>query len=151
MRVMLDSHIHDLIVGNPALREVVDTAQAAGKLTLVSTHVQHDELSRISDEQKRDAVLGIPVESQPTKGIVWGVSSWKGAHWGDKADGQIINHIMKGKLADAEDALIAATAAKTADVLVTNDGRLRKRIRSSGSPLRVWTSEEFASWLQSLA
>jgi hypothetical protein len=148
MRVMLDSMVHDLVVADEALLTLLNAKVAAGALTLLSTHVQHDELSRIPDQQKRDSVLSVPVTRTVTRGMIWDVSQWDECTWGDDEGAEILDHVMNGNIVHAEDALIGATADAAADVLVTQERRLGNRLRAAGSQLPIWTFEEFAVWLR---
>jgi len=151
MRIMIDSMIYDLIVADSAVQADIEAAMARGSLTLVSTHIQRDQLSHIPDEIKRLAVLGIPVEQVPTSGAIWGISKWGEATWGNSRSDTMIAHVVNGGSNHHEDALIAATAEQTVDLLVTEDGRIPKRVRASGSPLATCSFAEFKQLLGSLA
>ena len=148
MRVMLDSNVHDLVVADQAVLTAVKQRIADGLLTLVSTHVQRDELS-LAPEPKREALLAVYgiAEKVSTAGAVWDVSKWDESSWGsDAVKASIVAH-MAGNAKHAEDALIAATAADEADVFVTNETRLASRIKRAGFAIKVWTWSEFADWL----
>jgi predicted nucleic acid-binding protein len=148
MRIMLDSNVHDLIANDQSVLSAIQQRIADGRLTLVSTHVQRDELSRAL-EPKRAALLEIYGldESVSTTGAVWDVSSWDECSWGtDEANASIVE-LMSANPNHAEDALIAATAAGEADALVTNETRLASKIRRAGFSVKVWSWSEFVAWL----
>jgi hypothetical protein len=148
MRIMLDSNVHDLVLADQVALSVIKQRIADGRLTLVSTHVQRDELS-LAPEPKREALLAIygMAEKVSTTGAVWDVSKWDESSWGsDAVNASIVAH-MAGNTKHAEDALIAATAADEADVLVTNETRLASKIQRAGISVEVWSWSEFVAWL----
>lgn len=57
-RVMFDSNAYDEILRHGDV-ERLRALIAAGKLIIVTTHVQEDELRQIADAEKRMALLGI--------------------------------------------------------------------------------------------
>jgi hypothetical protein len=60
MRVMLDTMGYDkLIADHVALRRVLSSIRA-GRLSIISTHIQRDQLQRIPDPAKRTQVFAIP-------------------------------------------------------------------------------------------
>jgi hypothetical protein len=130
MRIMLDSNVHDLIVADQAALCAIKRRLADGRLTLVSKHVQRDELS-LAPEPKREALLAIYglAEHVSTAGAVWDVFKWDESIWAtDEVSASIVT-MMAGNQSHAEDALIAATAAGEADVLVTNEARLASKMQ----------------------
>ncbi|NEU97504.1 hypothetical protein [Bradyrhizobium uaiense] len=148
MKIVLDSNVHDLVVDDQVALSAMQRRVAEGRLTLVSTHVQRDELSR-APEPRRAALLAIcgMVEKVSTSGAVWDVSNWDESSWGsDSVNASIVAH-MAGNTKHAEDALIAATAADEADVLVTNDARLASKIQRAKISVKVWSWSEFVAWL----
>ena len=82
MRIMLDSNVHDLVAADQAVLAAIRQRIADGRLKLVSTHVQRDELS-VAPKQKRAALLAIYELSEKvsTTGAVWDVSSWDECNW----------------------------------------------------------------------
>lgn len=145
---MLDSNVHDLVVANRATKDAIVTAIRGGRLTLVSTHVQRDELS-CAPATKRDALLDIYklAEIVPTSGAVWDVSRWDESTYVADEVNASIDALMAGNSKHAEDALIASTAAAAADVLVTNEIRLASKINGAGFPVSVWSWDQFVAWL----
>ena len=148
MLIMLDSNVHDLIAANDWALNSIKQRIAENRLKLVSTHVQRDELS-LAPEQKRAALLEIYglADKVPTNGAVWDKSSWDECNWGTEEVNASIVALMSGNPNHAEDALIAATAAGEADVLVTNETRLASKIQRAGFSVKVWSWSEFVAWL----
>lgn len=147
-RVMLDSNVHDLIVANPATRDAINRRINDGRLRLIATHVQRDELSR-APADRRDALLCVYGQaiSVNTKGAIWDVSNWDEANYGTDDENASIDAMMSGNPKHAEDALIASTASGEADALVTNETRLASKIQRAGFSVKVWSWNEFVAWL----
>jgi hypothetical protein len=148
MRIMLDSNVHDSIAADLAVLEAIRKRIEDGQLTLVSTHIQRDELSR-APEPKRTALLAIYDLTQtiPTTGAMFDVSHFDEASWGtDEASASAVL-LMAGNLKHAEDALIAATASTEADALVTHETRLASKIERAGFPGEVWSWDRFVAWV----
>jgi len=55
---MLDSNVHDLVASDTATKDAILSGIRRGRLTLVSTHIQRDELTCAPDT-KREAPLDI--------------------------------------------------------------------------------------------
>jgi hypothetical protein len=132
-RIMLDSNVHDLIVADQQLKEAVLKRIADGRLKLIGSHVQRDELS-LAPLPKRNELLAIYELSDvaQTTGAVWDVSRWDQSTYGSDEVNTLIDALMCGNPKHAEDALIAATAAGEADLLVTNETRLASKIQRAG-------------------
>jgi hypothetical protein len=97
----------------------------------------------------------LPKVIVPTRGTILGVSQWSGATWGDGRDlGVALDDVRPdGESRDDthEDALIATTASGEADVLVTDDRGLAKRVRASGARCEVWTFAKLRRFVRRLA
>lgn len=148
MRIMLDTMIYDKIIETPGMTEQLNQLSMEGKIEILSTHIQEDELAAIPDKQKRTAVQAIRRREVPTSGAIWNVSKWGKATWGDGSSGGIaIADIRSPCKGHSHDALIGTTAARDVDVLVTDDGRLANRMRASKSPCQVWGFARFKAFL----
>ena len=147
-RVMLDSNVHDLIVADQQVKAAILKRIADGRLKLISTHVQCDELS-LAPSPKRDALLAIYElnDIARTTGAVWDVSRWDQSTYGSDEVNASIEALMASNPNHAEDALIAATASGEADVLVTNETRLASKIRRAGFAVDVWSWNRFLAWI----
>ena len=148
-RVVLDTQIYDMIVAVPGLPERLAHLRAAGSLVILQTHVERDELDAIPDEQKKAAVLAVPVTAMHTSGAVWGVSKWDQATWGGGSGDVKIDDVRSEAANHLRDALIASTAAASADSLVTEDKRLANRVRAA-SAFPVWDFAQFLAFVESL-
>ena len=149
MRIMLDSNVHDLIAADQAVLGALRKCIDEGRLKLISTHVQRDELSRTS-EPKRTALMAMYglTEGVSTTGAVWDVSRWDECSWASDEVSASIRALMAGNPKHAEDALIAATAACEADVLVTNETRLASKVQRAGLSVKIWSWGEFVASLR---
>lgn len=137
-RAMCDSMIYDEIVADPDV--LLRLRRPECPVVLVSTHVQDDEHANILDEAKRDAIANVPRVNVPTADFVIGFSRLDMARLGDGA----VYEGVRGKSKTskyARDGLIASSAKRDADVLVTEDRRLERRCRELG--VEVWRWRDF--------
>jgi hypothetical protein len=149
VKFMLDTHIYDLIVATSGLVDQVNGLVAAGKATILCTHVQDDELANILDAHKRAEVLRINRRRVPTAGAVFGLSRYGASTYGDGSTGGIaLDQVRSAARGHTKDALIASTASREADVLVTEDRRLVNRLRAISTSCQVWSFERFANYCQ---
>ncbi len=141
---MLDTMIYDKVVDTPGMLELLLRLVEEGEVEILATHIQEDELASIPDERKRAEVAKVPRQVIPTSGAVWGTSKWGGATWGDGSEGGVgIDEIRSEKRGHTHDALIATSASANVDVLVTDDNRLKNRLKDSDARCEVWTFKEF--------
>lgn len=146
LRVMLDSQIYDLIINETGMGPFLNQLSTDGKIKILTTHIQRDELNAITDEEKRKAIQDILTELVPTSGGVYGVSIYGQATYGDGSSGGFgINDVRSKSKNHTKDALIATTAARDADALVTEDTRLSKRLETLKSKCQIWNFETFKS------
>lgn len=151
MKFVLDSNIYDKIIATPGMVEVLTNLHESGKIEIIKTHVQEDELSRISDKIKQDLVLQVPGKKVPTEGAILGVSELGGANLGSGSGDIKLEDIRKGSLRHSRDALISATAEVKADALVTDEKRLPRKIVAIGSKLGVWDYSQFEEYINSIS
>lgn len=50
---MLDSNVFDHIVANDAVKAKVQTAVREGKIRIITTHIQEDELAEIPNKKRK--------------------------------------------------------------------------------------------------
>jgi hypothetical protein len=118
---LLDSNIFDKIVETPGAFRLVQRLVADGKIELVVTHIQEDELARITDEQKRQEIASVPRTVTPTAGFILDVSRLGMARLGDPVPIEAVRGGNWHKY--THDALIAAAALADGQVLVAEDRR----------------------------
>lgn len=151
MRIMLDSNVFDKVAAKPEIIHDLGLLTRTGELEIVSTHIQDDQLKKIPDRTKRDAVLGIPGRIVPTTEFVLDVSDLELSCLGNGEAGSLhYEDIRRGNPRHIEDALIALAAAHEADVLVTDDKRLGKKVKATASALQVWVSADLVAYIEDL-
>jgi predicted nucleic acid-binding protein len=131
MRLLFDTNIYDEILKVPGLSKTLSELVNAGKIVILQTHIQREELSRIQDVVKRSAALAIPAEPVATSGAVWDFSRFGEATFGDGSGDAKIDDLRSPTGGHIADALIGTTVAALADALVTEDKRLANRLRAS--------------------
>jgi len=151
MRFMLDTMIFDHIVDDPAFEKVVRDAAHSRSISIVSTHIQEDQIAAIPDDEKREAISRIPRTVVPTTGFALGVSRLGMAAFADDDTSATLERMGQRHLRNTMDALIAASAGDEADVIVTEDKTLRHRIRREGLNVPLLTFEEFRRQVSSLS
>ena len=148
MKIMIDSQIYDLVANTPGLAESLNALQRGGALTILSTHIQEDELASIKDAGKEARMAVIQRVQVPTAGGVYGVPKYDGGTYGDGSDSGIsIDEVRIPSKGHTRDALIATSASKHADVLVTEDGRLARRLNSLTPRCEIWSFSDFKEWV----
>ena len=144
-RVMLDTQIYDLIIATPDMVRRLNALTDAGTLEILSTFAQEEELAAIPDDGKRRDAFQIKRTRVPAAAGPWGLAPWGEFPWG--ADGSEaglpVSTIVSPKGKHWYDALIACTASGDADVLVTEDQRVRKRVAARGIRCAVWSFSQF--------
>jgi len=87
----------------------------------------------VDDHVKRARLEALLAQARliATRGFIWGKSRWGLARFGNDKGYNLVERI-RGTTWDrkTEDALIAATASNDADVFVTDDKRLARRLKS---------------------
>ena len=150
MRFMLDTMIFTHIVGDAAFATVVRDGARSGSVTIVTTHIQEDQIADIRDGEKREAISHIPRTVVPTTGFALDVSRLGMARFADEETSATIERIGRRHLGTVKDALIAASTRDEADAIVTHDKTLRRRIRREGLNVTLLTFEEFHRHVSSL-
>lgn len=151
MRLMLDTMIFTYIVDDAPLAEVVLDAARSGSITIVTTHVQEDQIAANPDREKREAISRIPRTVVPSTGFALDVSRLGMARLADEETSATIERIGQRHLKTVKDALIAASARDEADVLVTDDEKLRRRVVREGLNVPLLTFEQFRRHVWSLS
>jgi rRNA-processing protein FCF1 len=128
---MLDTDAFDYVIASSNRIEALRAAINAGRLEVVVTHVQEDQLAG-APQHKRDLYTQVPRRQVNTSAFVVGVSRLGKASVGGGATYNAVRTARK----HFEDGLIADTAKQVGAILVTGDGRLQKRARAE--KIEVW-------------
>jgi hypothetical protein len=155
-RITLDTDAVNRLADTPGLLDAAVRAHARGALVFVDTHIVGDQLAETPDAERRARLLdtwsAMPKVSVPTHGAVWNLSRWDKATWGDGADSGVTVPTMRTEgRGGLHDALIATTAAGAADVLVTNDDALAKRVRAAQVSCAVWSFGRLKGFIRAMA
>jgi len=153
-KIMLDTMEYDKLLNAPKTYERLLKLQSEGKIELLTTHIQRDEILAIGDVGKRGRleVLLVHARLLGTRGAIFDVSRFGLARFGDAEDHALIEHIRgAGWERKSKDALIVATAVKDANVFVTDDKPLTRRLKSYPSvKCDIINFEEFERRLANL-
>jgi hypothetical protein len=152
-RIVIDSMIVDLIMETPGLLESIRMAADRGALVIITTHIQVDQLAAAQGAEWREKLLAtydaLSNETIPTRGFVLGISRLDHARLGDGEESDVSLEMVKtGGRGGLHDALIAMTASRDADVLVTEDENLMKKARAAGVNCEIWTFQQFVAFVQ---
>ena len=139
---MLDTMIFDRIVATWGLTRRIRGLVEVGALTILTTHIQEDELAEIPSWWKRARIARIPRVRVPTSEFVWDVSRWDEARIGT---GEPLEQI-RGTKRHTKEGLIGATALVESAVLVTEERRLKRRASDTG--VTVWDFTQFRGWAE---
>jgi predicted nucleic acid-binding protein len=131
--IMFDTNEFDKLAAARDAYERLLALLSEGKIELLTTHIQRDEILAIENTTKKARLLALLSRARmiPTRGIVVGVSRYGQSRYGSDEDHKLIEHIRGERWdRDTNDALIAATAARDAEVFVTDDATLMRRLNS---------------------
>ncbi len=149
---MFDTQIYDLIIAIPNLTDCINCLSTNNKIEVLCTHIQNDELSKIPDHDKYVKVSLIKRKQVTTAGAIYGVSKYGAAKYGNgSSSGISIGQIRSPSGKHTKDALIATSASQYADVFVTEDGRLSKKLRGISASCEVWSFEKFKDYILGLS
>jgi hypothetical protein len=127
--------IYDKLVDEPDLLILVARLVSEGKVELLSTHVQADEIARTPDPERARQLMTVPAKKVATSGIVFGVSRFGEARFAER---EPYETLQGGNVTHSEDALIASTAQFEEATLVTEDRSLTSRARKQGIAVIGW-------------
>lgn len=146
-KIMLDTNQYDRLLAAPGTYDRLLRLLSEGKIELLTTHIQRDEVMGVGDTEKKARLEALLAHARliPTRGATFDVSKFDLARFGNDEDQNLIEHIRGTAWErNAKDALIAATASKDADTFVTDDERLARRLKSYPSTqCEVIDFEEF--------
>jgi hypothetical protein len=153
-RIALDTNTVNRIADIPGLIDEVSGAAVRIPFIIIGNPMVEFEIDQTGDAARREQLLAVwnalPKKDVLTRGGYYGVGLKYGESiYGDGSDtGLPLDQARTGGRGGARDAIIAATAAGEADVLVTDDNQLALRVKSSSAPCEVWTFEQFVSFLR---
>jgi hypothetical protein len=141
VKCLFDSMIYDRLVEDEGCRNLLIRRCEQGLVEVLVTHIQLDQLQATPDAEKRALLLAMAnaIRSTriPTDGAVWGLSKWGESKWGGGTADIKVDDIASGNLRHYADGLLVATAAAEADIFVTEETRLPKKIRRYQTNLRA--------------
>jgi predicted nucleic acid-binding protein len=135
-RYLLDSNIFDKLADDSHALELTKRLVTAGRIALLTTHVQLDELIKVKDDTRLAELLSVPAARVPTFGFVLDTSRLDMA----RVSGEQPLEKLRGENREkyTNDALIAATAQYEGATLVTEDSTLRNRSRGEAIAAIDW-------------
>lgn len=142
---MIDTMVFDALHADPPGREAVLAAIAAGRLRLVTTHVQERQLADIRDPVRRKALQRLPREVVPTSAPILAVARDGRPRMAPSPETRALR-IGPRHVADH---VIAEAARAHADLLVTEDRRLAEE--ATGAGLETWTVQALTRWARAAA
>jgi hypothetical protein len=153
MRIAIDANAVDHLLDSPAALEVIRTAVQRLGFIFIGNHVVRDQVAATPNAGRRDALLAVydalPKKDVLTHGGYYGISGYGQARYGDESGtGMSLSHVKTSGQGGAHDALIATTASGEADVLVTDDDQLTKKMRAKGAKCEVQTFQQFLSFIE---
>lgn len=154
-RIAIDSMIVDKIMDTPDFLATLQRAGAEGHLIIVGSHVVRNQLEATRDTDRRSRLLAtydaLPLQTVATRGFILGISALGGARLVDGSESGVSVDEAKTRGPGAlHDALIATTASGEADVLVTEEADLTKKVKASRARCGVWSFGEFETFARSL-
>ncbi|MBK5280540.1 MAG: hypothetical protein JJE16_00470 [Nitrospiraceae bacterium] len=147
-RIALDTNIVNRIAATTGLIEEICTVAKAGRIIIVGIPTVRNELEQTPDLDRRALLVGVydqfPREDVLDQASVWDASKWGQSLWGDGSHtGVSVEATRTGNThRGARDGIIAVTASGKADVLVTEDRELKRKVCESTAQCEVWTFED---------
>lgn len=148
---MFDTMEYDKLLENAATWEKLLRLVTEGRIELLTTHIQRDEIMATPDEARRARLMSLFTNAHliGTRGVVVGTSRSGEARLGSDEDHELTDYVRGNRWdRDTEDSLIAATASGEADTLVTDDRRFIQRLRNAGVRCDVIEFSEFQRRLE---
>lgn len=147
-RAVVDSNAIDPIADISGAYETVRAAVDDGRLELLYTHVNIDELAATPDLDRRAWLLLLLVDLGrlvPTGAMALDYSRLNFCRLLDEPDAEVMEAMRSGSITHTRDALIAATARYEATSLITNEKRLTARARDQN--IEVLTTRDLLAEL----
>ncbi|PIC86115.1 hypothetical protein CSV72_09875 [Sporosarcina sp. P20a] len=144
MKVMIDTNIYDCLIVDEEVLSLVRSLIGEEIIEILTTHIQIDEVNNVNDITMRNNLLTVPTNEIKTRILVIGHSRIGKSKIGiGKENGIKFISIHKDNPKHINDAIIAVTANANADILVTEDKKLKQKVQAQSSKLQVWNYKEF--------
>ena len=149
--ILLDTQAYDFVAANMRLKTLIADMQQDGRIELISTRIEADELDEIPPH--RDIGQKSSVSSSKVGSAIFllDISFLDEDRLGSDEVNAAFHHIENGKPKHTNDAMIGATAYSDADYLVTNDNRLIRRFSKLSGPCKVVKPDQLENLLNSLS
>lgn len=147
-RIALDTNVVNRIADTKGLLEEICAVAKEGRIIIVGIPTVRNELEQTPDLDRRALLVGVydqlPREDVLDQASAWDLSNWGQSLWGDGSHtGVSVEATRTGNTrAGARDGIITVTASGKADVLVTEDRELKKKVCDSTAQCAVWTFED---------
>ena len=141
-RVMFDTNVYDKLAVDVDCRARVANLVATQRLSVIATPIIVDELAAGPFGGLPD---WFPIVVEPESVAVLGFARLGMARLGD---GDVYTR-HRGASKNIKDGIVADSADALADILVSEDGRCRRRISEVSSNCVGISYEEFGQWLES--
>jgi len=151
---MLDTNIADRLLADTATFENLRRLMDQGAVRLAKTHVQDEEIADTRSLEKREALARLFSHAQrfDVAVFVLDCGNLDEDVFGGPEEDALFDAVRKEKSKDARDAMIAASAGRWCQVLVTHDRRLAGKVRGhAGSDLAVWDYERLRNEVSRMA
>lgn len=149
-RIMIDSNIRDRLLEDAAARTALAQRVQDAQLVVVETYVQHEEVARTPDGRRRQHLQQIVTSEDDAPAIfALDICRLDLTEFGGPEEDAVFDKVRGGNPKHAEDAVIAATAIRKCDALVTADDRLLRKLAESRPDFPVWDWAEFCKRLSS--
>lgn len=146
MRVMFDSNIWDAVLENGDANRI-GLLIGGDTIRLITTHIQEDQLKRISDKKKQTALLEIyrrlTNQTVNTSAALWDVSTWDQSNLSGDDEEKSLSAIQRNRVTMSDDEVIGLTAKDQCDIFVTEDGKFAARLAAASPNLRVLNYSDF--------
>jgi len=143
--VVMDTSAYNKIV-DIGKEHVIRNAITADIIKILQTHIEEDQISATSNEEKRSKMQVIETVSIPTNSFVLGTSKLGRAEMGSINLDELRKHNSQN-VKKTKDALIAEVALQ-ADIFVSDDKQQRHRFLSQNPPGKLMYHDEFIKWLE---
>ena len=152
MKIMIDTNIYDSLIDDSKTFKLVEQLMEKELVKILTTHIQEDEVEQTKVTDKREELKKVPITNKiGTSLFVIGTSRIGEARLGSGAENGVeFTRIQRSNSKHTNDAIIAFTAAKEADVLVTEDAKLRAKLKAQSTTLEVWDYKRFTDYINSL-